>query len=62
LTHCYVVAAAIKADSMLFAVLYGQEQIFTPQKFVTSQLNVCCVNMLLARNSLLLVTAVTVEK
>jgi len=58
------VAAAIKADPMLFAVLYEQEQIFTPphQKFVTSQLNVCCVNMLLARNSLLLGTTVTVEK
>jgi len=53
------VAAATKADSMLFAVLYEQEQIFTPQKFVTSQLNVCYVSMLLARNSLL--TAVVVE-
>jgi len=62
LTHCYVVSAATKADPMLFAVHYEKEQIFTPQKFVTSQPNVCCMTMLLARNSLLLVTSVMVEK
>jgi len=56
------VAAATKADSMLFAVLYEQEQIITLQKFITLQLNVYCVSMLLARNGLLIVTAVTVER